>query len=84
MASWQLLLFIASLGFQILMMMCSFVDMCVPQGQWCWCGDDCVQEGELNPSRALQLSAFPVWTEPGFGENGLTEWAIMPVVLILP
>lgn len=59
------------------MMMGNSAGMCVPKGQWRWRGDDCVQEGELNPSSALQLPAFPVWTEPGVGEDGLQHLMLL-------
>lgn len=59
------------------MMMSSSAGMCVHQGQWCWCGDDRVQKGEFNPSSALQLPAFFVWTEPSVGENGVQR--LMPI-----
>lgn len=32
------------------------------QGQHCWCRDDCVPEGQFNPSCSLQFPAFIVWT----------------------
>lgn len=59
------------------MMISSSTGMFVHQGQWCWSGDDRVQEGELNPSSALQLPAFPVWTEPGVGEDGLQHLILL-------
>lgn len=51
--------------------MLSHVAMFPSQGQQCWCGDDCVQEGQLNTSSSLQLPALSVWTQPGVGEDCL-------------